>query len=149
MGDGGRPPPRARSLTPVSAMTHRPEPKLQFSIQAVLWIIFTLAMVLAYVRTADLPSLRMGAVYLALGLVVGWAAGRLVDALFWALLNSMLAYLSVLGGSPPNAAVAYGWGVVAAACGSLCGVRKPRSVLFGALFSGWLGMAAMLGCLEV
>jgi hypothetical protein len=130
-------------------MSSEAHSNLQFSTRAVLWIMLTLGMALAYVRTADAKSLETGAVYAALGLVagclIGWVSGKLADALFWSLLITLLAYLSVFE-RVTHEAVAYGWGAVGALCGGVCGVRKPKGPVVGALVSGLLGLAAMAGC---
>jgi hypothetical protein len=109
--------------------------KLQFNTQAIFWLMLTLGMTLAYVRGIDVAGLQMGlmlaAVAFAAGGAIGLAAGKLADGLFWALLITLLAYLSVLGGKVPSQQVAYGWASSGPSAGRSAACECPSRSSWG------------------
>jgi len=127
-----------------------PSPKFQYTTLGILSIMATLGMTLAYVRNVTQAELWMGLCFVVAGLVagslIGLAARRFTDGLFWGTLVPVWAYLSILGDKTPGPAIAYGWGAVGAACGALCGVRRPRAAWLGALLSGIVGICLMTAC---
>jgi hypothetical protein len=69
------------------------------------------------------------------------------DTAFWSIVVTLIAFIAVAGHPMPNQSIAFGWGLVAAGCGSLCGARYPKQVWLGVLMSGVLGIVLM--CLSI
>lgn len=148
----------AAPLNPISTQVYSivnsqslssPSPK-QIAVLDVIWITTSVALLLGYARTLGDQAVLQAVVYalhvVVLGTGLGVYRSDLKNALYWAALIALLAFIAVAGGRLPNQAVAFGWGAVGAGCGALCGTRIPRSLWAGALASAGFGFLLMLAC---
>ena len=89
----------------------------------------------------------MAFAYAAFALVMTGIIGTLCrywnDTAFWSIVVTLIAFIAVAGHPMPNQSIAFGWGLVGAGCGALCGARVPKRVWKGVLASGVLGTLLM------
>ena len=65
------------------------------------------------------------------------------DTAFWSIVVTLIAFIAVAGHPMPNQSIAFGWGLVGAGCGALCGARFPKRIWLGVVLSGVLGILLM------
>ena len=117
---------------------------LQFSLSSLLWLTATVGMVLAYLRAFEAGETLRGVVAVGVGLLVGALAAamtrRTADALYWAVLGALAAFLCAAGYDVIHPSFRYGWMFVGAVAGAGGGVTAPgrplRSILVGGMGGG-------------
>ncbi len=128
-------------------VTRRP----QFGIAAMLWTTLVIALALGYLRQIGSPAVigsaaGVLAAAVLVGGIVGWMTNRIADSMYWAVIVSTAAFLSVAGDLAAQSSFRYAWAAVGifagAACGSIAPQRVGRRILVGAIAGG----AAMLLC---
>lgn len=129
-----------------------PKERHQLSIRDALWLTTAIALVLAYARSIGPTAINHALVYalfaLTCGSTIGLLGRNLRDAVFWAAVIALLAFLAVAGGRLPNEAIILGWGAVGACCGAICGLPFPKNLIAGTLVSGLIGAAIMILAME-
>jgi hypothetical protein len=124
----------------------------QFTLQSLLWTTTAVACLLAYANRLGGNAISLGIAYaifaIVTGSLVGFASRNLKDAMFWSCLTTLLVYLAVAGGRLPNAAVGYGWGMVGSACGAINGIRFPKAIWLGTVFSAVVGLSGLAACIR-
>ncbi|WP_425613781.1 hypothetical protein NA78x_003622 [Anatilimnocola sp. NA78] len=102
----------------------------QFSLRSMLSTMLTVSMVLAYVRVFGshglLPAIVGCSVAIVAGMLVGWARGRLVEAVTWALVGNAIALCCVLSADRISLAQQLFWVCVAGITGAVAGSIQPR-----------------------
>jgi hypothetical protein len=123
----------------------------RFRLSSLFWITTAMAMVMAYGRSLGLNELRMAFAYASFVVcmtgIIGLVCRLWNDTAFWSIVVTLIAFIAVAGHPMPNQSIAFGWGLVAAGCGALCGARYPKQVWLGVLMSGILGIVLM--CLSI
>ncbi len=121
----------------------------QFGISAMLWTTFAVALALGYLRQVASPAMfASAATFIATAIVigglVGWPVGRIGDAMYWSVVITAAAFLSVAGDPAAPAMFRCAWSTVGIMAGAACGAVAPRQlwrrVFFGAV-AGGVGMA--------
>lgn len=130
----------------------------QWTIRDALWLTAALAMVLGYARSLGPSAIHQAVAYVVSVLILGGLCGLLAwllyrrrsltedlkEALFWGGLVALLFFVAVAGGLLPSPSIAIGWGVAAALCGGLSGVRVPSNAIASTLLNGLLAGVAMI-----
>ena len=124
-----------------------PEESFQFRLSSLFWITIAMAIAMAYGRRPARAELQMAFAYAAFAPVMTGIIGTLCrywnDTAFWSIVVTLIAFIAVAGHPMPNQSIAFGWGLVGAGCGALCGARVPKRVWKGVLASGVLGTLLM------
>lgn len=113
----------------------------QFRTSSLLWLTFTAAMTLAYARLFGLQA--MGLVALTpiaaavIGAAVGWRAGRMIDAIYWAAISSTLGAVSVIA-APIGGLTFVFWPLLGALVGGYAGAYRPLVT-----WRSWLASVAL------
>lgn len=120
----------------------------QWTLASILWVTTAVALVIAYAMKLG-PAAVWQAVFYAIcvlgcGLAIGTIRRDWKNAMFWAALYALLAYLAVAGGNLPHPSIALGWGLVGALVGSCVGVELPRNWILATMVSAVLGWIAMM-----
>jgi hypothetical protein len=122
-----------------------PARPFQFTIRSLLWLMVTLAMVLAFVRPANpqlLPIALAAAVSgTVMGTLIGWQFSRVFDAIFWSLLAVSLATICIAG-QPSLSTISWAQVVGWPHSGALAGA------IAGAMPTTWLRMK-LVACMVV
>ena len=135
-----------------SAAAPVPARPFQFTIRSLLWLMVSVAMVLAFVRPAGwrhqetvFIGLGFGVAYAA---ALGWAVGRVYEVLYWTLLTFALAVVCLAGQFNVSAEQVNAWSSLAIVVGGLAGAIRPGKMGFKVVASagaGLLGMLLILG----
>ncbi|HUE69261.1 MAG TPA: hypothetical protein VMP01_00065 [Pirellulaceae bacterium] len=135
-----------------SALAPAPVRPFQFTIRSLLWLMVTVAMVLAFVRPADWQHQETALVCLGIGVAcaaaLGWAVGRVYEVLYWTLLTFSLAVVCLAGQFNVSPEQVMAWGSLAIVVGGLAGAIGPGRMGFKVAASagaGLLGMLLILG----
>src|SRR5688500_12841460 len=104
----------------------------QFTIRSLLWLMLTAAMVLAYVRPAGERLVSISLVCslagIMLAIIFGWAAGRIGQSYYRALLTHTLAMICVAGQPNVSADQVDAWAFLAIVIGAGAGASKPGNL---------------------
>jgi len=105
--------------------TSAPRASMQFSIAAIMWTTFTLAVVLGYLRTFGLYAAMLGAAVLLTSaltaVLVGSIARQLREAVYWATLGAAFAIVCVTGLQNVDPVMRIGWGMTGGLTGAVAG----------------------------
>jgi hypothetical protein len=117
----------------------------QFRTSSLLWLTFTAAMTLAYARLFGPRAMGLViATPLAaslLGATIGWRAGRVADAIYWAVIGATLGAVSTAG-APISPATSLFWPFLGAVVGGATGAYRPSVSSREWIISIALGLAA-------
>ena len=114
----------------------------QFGLRAIFWIVLVIGIALAYLRNIGPPRvILMGAIIVItaviVGAVIGWCAGRVRNSMYWAVLISAAAFLSVAGERAYGPMFLIAWSAVGMSSGACCGCiaqgKLLRRMLVGSL----------------
>ncbi len=78
--------------------------------------------------------------------VMGSWTQRWHDACFWSAFVTLQSLIAVAGYPLAPIAIAYGWGLVGAACGAMHGVQWPHRVWLGMIVGAIVGVTFMASC---
>ncbi len=120
----------------------------KFGLSALFWTVGTIGLTLAYLRRFDSPTVYANAIAAVvgaclIGAAVGWRPRRMVDAIYWAVVITIAAYLSVIGDIRSNQTFHFAWAAVGAVTGACCGVISPKRV-FRRMLAGCVAAAAVM-----
>lgn len=120
----------------------------QFTIRSLLWVMLTAAMVLAYVRPAAERLMSISLVCslagVMLAIILGWAAGRIGQAIYWALLTLTLAMICLAGQPNVSADQVDAWSFLAIVIGAGAGASKTGNLHIKLPISAVVGTLVML-----
>ena len=124
----------------------RPTDK-QLGLASFFWVTAASAMLLTYAQKIGPVAIQQLIVYtvfviFASSVATLWTK-RWNEAFYWSALYALLGFLAIAGSSMVNPNVAFGWGVVGAACGAFASSRVPRNLWLSVPVSGFIGLAGM------
>lgn len=124
----------------------RPTDK-QLGLASIFWVTAASAMLLTYAQKIGPVAIQQLIAYtvfvvIASSMVMLWTK-RWNEAFYWSALYALLGFLAIAGSSMVNPNVAYGWGVVGAACGAYASASFPRNLWISTVVSGGIGLAGM------
>ena len=126
---------------------HETQSRPQFGLSALFWTIAVIGVALAYLRRFDsaivFPNaiVSVGVAWL-FGAAVGWWPRRMAETIYWAVVITTAAYLSVIS-TRPDPMFHFTWATVGAATGACCGAIAPER-LFLRMVAGCCAAAAIM-----
>jgi hypothetical protein len=134
------------SMEAQSLASLRPTDK-QLGLASIFWVTDAAAMLLTYAQKIGPVAIQQLIAYtvfvvIASSMITLWTK-RWNEAFYWSALYALLGFLAIAGSSMVNPNVAYGWGVVGAACGAIASASFPRNLFLSAVVSGCIGLAGM------
>jgi hypothetical protein len=129
-----------------------PAQPFQFTIRSLLWLMVTVAMVLAFVRPADWHHRETALIGLGIGVAwaaaLGWGVGRVYDVMYWTLLTFALTVVCLAGQPNVTGDQVMAWSSLAIIVGSHSGALRPDQwglKLAACAGGGTLGLLLILG----
>jgi hypothetical protein len=109
---------------------------LQFDLQALLWLVVTIGLCLAFLRGYGGRVVTQGVAVIAcavgLGVGVGWYRRSSVDVVYWSVMGAVVAFMSVTGVTLPHWSAWYFWiitGMFTGAVIALVADDHPRTTI--------------------